>query len=172
MRLVIFTVILTAFAAAEEKKEPRAIIDFFYPQTLMGKVILPKGPAVDDSRRFYDAWFKRTYFIRDTVVLTGAPALELLSTIKNCTEEKDTHGFSGHNARYGVTITTGSEKPFATTFCFLSDTWIRKSNGTVDRANITKPTELEDALMKLDPSKQNQTRHRDSIKELNKLDPP
>lgn len=172
MRFVIFIIMLTAFAAAEEKKEPRAIIDFFYPQTAKGKVILPKGTAVDDSRRFYEAWFKRTYFIRDTVVLTGAPALELLSTIKNCTEEKDTHGLSGHNARYGVTIISGSDKPFVTTFCFLSDTWIRKSNGAVDRANITRPTELEDALMKLDPNKHNQTRHRASMKELIKLDPP
>lgn len=172
MRLAIVTIILTALAAAEEKTEPRAIIDFFYPQTLMGKALLPKGQAVDDSRRFYEEWFKRTYIIRDTVVLTGAPALELLSTIKNCTEEKDTHGLSGHNARYGVTITTGADKPFVTTFCFLSDTWIRKSNGAVARANITKPTELEDALMKLDPSKQNQARHRASIKELMKLDPP
>lgn len=171
MRLVIFTIILTAIAAAEEKKEPRAIIDFFYPQ-IRDKVVLPKGPAVDVSRRFYEEWFKRTYIIRDTVVLTGAPALELLSTVKNCTEEKDTHGLSGHNARYGVTITSGTEELLVTTFCFLSDTWIRKSNGAVDRANITKPTELEDALMKLDPSKLNQARHRAWMKELMKLEPP
>ena len=168
MRLAITTLLLTVFAAAEEKMEPRAIIDFFYPQTLTGKDILPKGEVIDDSRRFYEGWFKRTYIIRDTIVLTGAPALELFAVIKNCTGDRDTHGFSGHNARYGVTYRSGTDKPFVTTFCFISDTWIRKANGVIERANITKPIELEEALMKHNPDKTNQTRQREYSKQMPK----
>jgi len=154
MRLAIITLLLTAFAAADEKIEPRAIIDFFYPQNMHGKNIFPNGVDVDYSRRYYESWSKRTYLIRDTVVLTGAPVLELLAVIKNCTEGKDTHGFSGHDARYAVTILNGTDKPFVSTFSFLSDTWIRKDNGDINRANITKPKELEETLLRLDPSKE------------------
>jgi hypothetical protein len=113
--------------------------------------LLPKIEGVDDSRRFYECWFKRTYIIRDTVVLTGKEADSLKSAIETSTDKKEAGGLSGHFPRYAVTIFSKSETKLVATFCFLSQTWVRKEEGKGIRGILHVSKDLGVELSRLDP---------------------
>ncbi|TAE76617.1 MAG: hypothetical protein EAZ84_06775 [Verrucomicrobia bacterium] len=150
--LLLFIVTGHAFADEKIKMEPRAILDFFYPKTIGVRSGLGDVVDADVTRRFYEGWSKQTYLIRDTVVITGDQALALFAAIKSGTSDNDaTTGWSGHDPRYGVTLFFNSDKTLVTTFCFQSDSWIRRDNGQFIRSEITKPKDLEKLLRGLDP---------------------
>ena len=135
---------------AADEARPRAIVDFFNPKTLGLRDKLTDVVDADQSRRFHEPWSKRTYLIKDTVVITGDEALKLFGSIKFGTDDSTPGtGWSGHNPECAVTFFFGDKKSFVTTFCFESASWIRRESGKPVRAKITKPVELKELLTSL-----------------------